>query len=70
MTRNKSTSGRMSRNFKVGIRTWCRIEDVTGLREQIVDILLDLMRKIEILAINNQVVAGLDHKEKNNDEKN
>ena len=44
---NELTSGRMNRHFKVGIRTWYDIEDATGLRAQIVDLLLYLSRKLE-----------------------
>ena len=63
--RNELTSGRMSRHFTVGIRTWYDIEVATGLREQIVHMLLDLIRKIEMLEMNNQVVAESAHEENN-----
>ena len=68
LKRNELTSGHTSRHFKVGIRTWYNIEDTTGLRAQIFHLLLDLIRKIEILEINNQAVTGSAHKENNYDE--
>ena len=68
MKRTELTSGCMSRHFKVGIRTWYDIEDATNLRGKIVDMLLDLIRKLEMLEINNQTVAGSATEENNKTE--
>ena len=68
LKRNELIGGRLSRHFKVDIKTWYNIEDATGLRAQIIDLLFDLNRKLEMLEMNNQAVAVLAHKEKNNDE--
>ena len=62
--RNELTNGNRSRNLNVDIRTWFDIEDATGLRAHIVDLFLDLSRKLEMLEINNHAVVGLAQKEK------
>ena len=66
--RNELTSAHRCSHFNVGIRTWFDIEDATGLRAQVVDLLLDLSRKLIMLEINNKAGVGSAHKENNNDE--
>ena len=68
LKRTELTSGCMSRHFKVGIRTWYDIEDATNLRGLIVDMMLDLIRKLEMLEINNQTVTGSATEENRKDE--
>ena len=68
MKRNELTSGNMSWHFNVGIRTWFDTEDAKGLRAQIINLLLDLSRKLAMLETSNQAVAVLAHKENPNDE--
>ena len=62
--KNRSNQWLHEQAFQSWIRTWYGIEDATGLRTKIVDLLLDLIRNLEMLEINNQTVIGLAHKEK------
>ena len=63
---NDLNSGYRSRNFNVGIRRWIDKEDATDLRALIVDIFLELTRKLEMLEMNNPAFVMKAQKDKGN----